>query len=796
MLGMLGGVLLPRGWSAPVQAAPAAQEEVDHIVISKFRARGPAGGHDEFLELYNPKENSEDISGWEIWSCPSGGAEGIVAIIPGDTTNKTMLPRHQHYLIVNEDFSDSVVYDLMYPSSGFADEGGIALVDPDEPDPVDQVGTSNASACKEGAALAPLAGNRDRAYERLPGGVKGNGTDTDDNASDFVLISPSFSDVVINEVAWMGTAAWPTDEWIELYNFGREISLDGWRLEAADGDPSIPFTAEDSIPAGGYLLLERGDDNVVSDINLPNDSSDKVNVKIYNSGEMSDAGETLYLLNPSRAVIDTVNDDGGPWPAGLLSNFGSMERRRNPDNISDAAWITNTGERANGLDAKGERIRGTPGDMNWAYEVTPTPSPTPTASKTPSPTATTISQMTIVINEVAWAGTRAANEDEWIELYNPNPNPVNLAGWRLFGSDGTPFFTLSKTIPGKGYFLLERDDDKNVADIPADLIYTGSLSNDGEVLRLIAPNGTIVDTANNDNTLAWNGGAASGYYPSMERRTKMADGPASWITNTGAVKNGKDRLGNSIYGTPRQPNWALSITPTASRTPTITPTRTVTRTPTRPPNLTPTPIPRVVINEFVPRAGHDWNNDGKVDVYDEYIEIYNVGVTNVNIAGWKLDDESNQGSNPYSLPGQTLKPGDRVVYYASTTGISLSDGGDTVRLLKSNGQVSDAYTYGVVKYADQTWCRQPDGFIQWSDACYPSPGNPNTTGATPTPIVYKPWEEKPAPACLMPDTVPDFIAQAECGAPGMNIWRLTYWDRLEGEIWLYTSSARQPAIFR
>jgi hypothetical protein len=204
----------------------------------------------------------------------------------------------------------------------------------------------------------------------------------------------------------------------------------------------------------------------------------------------------------------------------------------------------------------------------------------------------------------------------------------------------------------------------------------------------------------------------------------------------------------------------------------------------------------VVLNEFVPRAGQDWNNDGKVDVGDEYIEIYNSGGVNVSLSGWKLDDETDQGSNPYSLPGRTLKPGEHAVYYGSVTGISLSDGGDTVRLLKPNGEVSDAYTYGVVKYANQTWCRQPDGFIRWSDSCAPSPGLPNTIGPTPTPVVYKPWQARPAPACLMPDTVPETIAQTECDAPGLHIWRLTYWDRGEGELWLDTGRWRWLALFK
>ena len=39
--------------------------------------------------------------------------------------------------------------------------------------------------------------------------------------------------VLINEVAWMGTAVSANDEWLELYNqTEQEIDLAGWKLES------------------------------------------------------------------------------------------------------------------------------------------------------------------------------------------------------------------------------------------------------------------------------------------------------------------------------------------------------------------------------------------------------------------------------------------------------------------------------------------------------------------------------------------------------------------------------------
>ena len=63
--------------------------------------------------------------------------------------------------------------------------------------------------------------------------------------------------VVLNEIAWMGTTTSATDEWIELFNnTPSAIHLAGWTLTAADGTPGIVLSG--SIPAGAYFLLERG----------------------------------------------------------------------------------------------------------------------------------------------------------------------------------------------------------------------------------------------------------------------------------------------------------------------------------------------------------------------------------------------------------------------------------------------------------------------------------------------------------------------------------------------------------
>jgi len=167
--------------------------------------------------------------------------------------------------------------------------------------------------------------------------------------------------VVINEIAWGGTAAGSADEWIELRNTtGVTIALAGWHLTADDGSPDIALVGE--IAPYGYFLIERTDDTAVSDI--PADLTCP-----FGTG-LSNAGETLRLSDATDGIVDTANADGGEWPTdgeGGSPDYLSMERVSPfaPDVAGN--WISNDGTHSNGLDANGIPIRGTPRARNAAF---------------------------------------------------------------------------------------------------------------------------------------------------------------------------------------------------------------------------------------------------------------------------------------------------------------------------------------------------------------------------------------------------------------------------------------------
>jgi hypothetical protein len=344
--------------------------------------------------------------------------------------------------------------------------------------------------------------------------------------------------VRFNEIAWAGTAASANDEWIELFNAsGDPIPLDGW-VVSDGGDIQIDLSG--SIGSHAFIVLERTDESTLIDIGAH---------QIY-TGSLNNGGETLRLIDPSGTTIDTANQGGGAWPAGEAATRSSMER-------GGSNWHTFSGVGGNGHDANGAAIQGTPGQPNSSPLVA---TPTAPESATPSGSATPAHPQSLLINEVAWAGTLASASDEWIELYNPGTGAISLDGWRLTDGGDVSIY-LSGVIGGRGYFVLERSDDSTIANIQG-----GS----------------------------WPAGDATSH-ASMEREGG-GDLRGNWETFTGYHGVGHDQSGNSIRGTPGTIN-SLHL---------------------------PTPIPyipgAVRINEVLIRPHYDWEGTGGVDTGDEFIE--------------------------------------------------------------------------------------------------------------------------------------------------------------------------------
>lgn len=131
-----------------------------------------------------------------------------------------------------------------------------------------------------------------------------------------------------------------------------------------------------------------------------------------------------------------------------------------------------------------------------------------------------VSSAEITITEIAWMGTDVSANDEWIEIYNSGSESVNLSGWTIEASDGTPNISLSGTIGAGSYELLERTDDTSFPGITALVVFTGAIGNEGENLSL-KNNGTTVQA------ISYSGGWPAG---DVSTKKTMQWTGSSWIT--------------------------------------------------------------------------------------------------------------------------------------------------------------------------------------------------------------------------------------------------------------------------
>ncbi len=177
----------------------------------------------------------------------------------------------------------------------------------------------------------------------------------------------------------------------------------------------------------------------------------------------------------------------------------------------------------------------------------------------------------VVINEIAWAGTSAAtDQDEYIELYNNTNQDINLFSatntskwWKLMIGDKEISIgkIINRIIPKNGYYLFERTDDRTVNEISADIIYSGALKNSGERLRLFDGSNQLVDEVNNSG--GWFAGSTT-TYSSMEKINSRLSGNTStnWQTNQGPRFEGKVDGGGddiSLNGSPKQSNFGSIV---------------------------------------------------------------------------------------------------------------------------------------------------------------------------------------------------------------------------------------------
>jgi hypothetical protein len=437
---------------------------------------------------------------------------------------------------------------------------------------------------------------------------------------------------------------------------------------AADID-DLDENASDTLLAGDESTTSAGDLAMSTPKNLPEE-----NISQKPSPKKTTAKKTVVVENSSaNDQIKNMNDAQPPTDTFLESSVDE-------ENISSTSSV-------------------------------PLPPPTCTIATNADPSGK------IIVNEVAWMGSpllagesaSAASNREWIEIKNRSADTLNLSGWQVTDSAGNIkiIFSDGDTIASGSFLLLERGEDA-VPGVTADKIYSGGLSNAGDVLAIFDPTCAMSDLVD-----------ASDGWPAGNNTTKQtlerdADG-IGW--HTSASPGGTPRVENSIVAVPppsiidpapqTEPS-ANPPTPTASSSDQGENTTTTVSSsePLPPSTTTTTPLPTstIVIGHpmiaAVQIAGASSSND--------FVKIYDPTVSNFDMTGWKLRKKSSTGtdSSLREFPdGSVLAPGEYFIWAngaggfgdsiaANVTSTETLAADNSVALLDASGTIVDEVAWG------------------------------------------------------------------------------------------------------
>lgn len=178
------------------------------------------------------------------------------------------------------------------------------------------------------------------------------------------------------------------------------------------------------------------------------------------------------------------------------------------------------------------------------------------------PVARAASVGSVVISEIAWAGTTDSAYDEWIELYNNTDVAVALDGWKIVNNDASSYL-LTGSIAAHGYYLIE-DSETSVNPNVANLVTNMSLPNTGAKLVLQDGLMNAIDMVNSAGGM-WFAGSSTGKL-SMERNdpTVSGDIASNWASYGGSGGPATGSAGSFIMGTPGEFN-SVGVLPATSQ---------------------------------------------------------------------------------------------------------------------------------------------------------------------------------------------------------------------------------------
>jgi competence ComEA-like helix-hairpin-helix protein len=477
------------------------------FIITEVMANPLAEGTGEFVELFNPTAGLLDAAGLVL---DDGDATDIVVGWDGGSTE---VPAGGYAVILDKD------YELATGPYDIPPEA-VLLTVPNKTLGSGLSTNDTVTIARDGAQISTYLHPFDPGNGLSAEKVVADEEDTADNwVPSACGASPGKANcissgegpdgqptIIITEVM-----AWPvnqkSEEFVEVYNFG-DVAVELTGLHITDGD------ATDSIVAvsGKASLLPPGQLGVIIDPNLTNIEA------------------APYFLDGDVPVVVTVGN----------SNIGNG--LTGDDSLvimnTDGATVVATFSRSMYIKHQSvERIDPQEADIfdNWMQ----CPCPDKHSAGRPNCAYNTGSQTELPVLTITEVMANPLDEDrgEFVELYNPGDEPVNLGGFMISDGDASDILGVfepggSLVIPAGGYGLI------------LDPEYDGTYSIPDGVALMQPENTTLgngLSTTDPVTLLAANGttAIATFSYPfnpgngiSVERKGQSGDVQANWVAST------------------------------------------------------------------------------------------------------------------------------------------------------------------------------------------------------------------------------------------------------------------------
>lgn len=427
LTGHFTGLFLPLGASAVSKT----------VIISGLQTASLNSTSDEFIELLNPTANSIDISGWQLQYRSASAANGTDCT-KGWGTKATIgsssIEPGGHYSLTSGGYlNGSTSF-----TAGLASAAGTVRVIDGTKTAIDALAWGGASCGLGAPAPAPDAGQSLVRKSGLDGEHADNSSDFFAQTFPFVAPAPIFASpapgaatdpaigsgsglpprLILSELLVDPVAPQTdaADEFVEIYNAGSDpIEGEGYAVQSGTHQYKLP---KGTIAPGAYVVVTSAQSSL----------------------SLSNSGGVANLLDPTGTVIDTA----GVWGAA----------------VPGSSWAF--------------------ADDTWRWTITPTPGAANVYTPQPTPDAPTdfaAVELSELLPDPASPMTDA--NDEFIEIYNPTDQPVDLTGYVLkAGHDLTGKYVISGvSVAPEGYVALKSSQTKL------------ALSNSGSSVALYTPDG-------------------------------------------------------------------------------------------------------------------------------------------------------------------------------------------------------------------------------------------------------------------------------------------------------------------